>query len=352
MWTCRGRETGRRLVAPAIALVASLIATVAPASAAVLAFRTSDGSADSAFVKLGDATRVQSVVPDGARGVYLIGKVAVGGAQRGIVHVLPDGTADPAFRPQVRGGHVAKAAVRGAFLAVTGTFTSIGGRPRAGIAVLDARTGRPLAWAPAGNSRGWGDVLFAGATLVASAPHRVYAWHNGESSPAWTTVLRVDGPAPAALAVWRGSVMALAVDPASGRPALTRINAASGATRATGIDVSHVTSMQTVGGKLLGNVQGVVVAIGDEPLSRRLVWCGRVPDDNGGVVSFAGDGATLYVGDAPYSPERQSDVRAVTACPLAGGATRFRPPVLEYGERGPVTTTIALVGNHVLVFTR
>ena len=42
----------------------------------------------------------------------------------------------------------------------------------------------------------------------------------------------------------------------------------------------------------------------------------------------------------------------MTACPWSGGSTRFRPPAFAYSAHGPVVSGLALVGTHVLVFTR
>lgn len=75
----------------------------APASAGVLAYRGSDGSADPAFVKLAPSTSVERVVPDGAHGDDLIGSIAVAGSQRKMVHLLADGGVDPVPPPLANG---------------------------------------------------------------------------------------------------------------------------------------------------------------------------------------------------------------------------------------------------------
>ena len=62
----------------------------APAGAAIRAFRTSDGSEDPAFVRLGARTRVDHVVADGSQGVYLLGRIIVNGGARQIVHLRRD----------------------------------------------------------------------------------------------------------------------------------------------------------------------------------------------------------------------------------------------------------------------
>jgi hypothetical protein len=352
MWiSSRGVGMGRRLVLPAVVLGASLIATVPPASGKVLAYRTSDGSADPAFVKLGATTTVERVVPDGARGAYLIGKIAVNGGERQIVHLLAGGDVDPVFRPQVLGGRVLRAAVDRGSLALAGTFTSVDGLARIGLAVVDARSGRPLSWAPKlprpVPARAWGDVALAGSTLVASAEFSIYGWRNGASSPSWTAPLSF-GTAPATLVMWRSAVMALTTD------ALRRLDARTGSSRETGMDINKVGSLQNVGGRLVGIVQGVVVAVGDKALSRRLVWCGQVSDSgasSAGVVALTGDARTLYAGDAPIDLDQGGAVPAVTACPFSGGLSGFKPPAIAYGMHGPFVKSLALIGDHVLVFS-
>ena len=128
-----------RLVA-ALALGLCLTAFAVPVAAGVRAFRTSDGSEDPAFVRLGARTRVDRVVADGSLGAYLIGRIIVNGGARQIVHLRRDGTVDRAFRPSIRGGSVAEAAVHGDELALIGTFRSIDGHARSRVAMVDAHT--------------------------------------------------------------------------------------------------------------------------------------------------------------------------------------------------------------------
>jgi hypothetical protein len=134
--------------------------------------------------------------------------------------------------------------------------------------------------------------------------------------------------------------------------ALRRVDARTGNSRDTGIDIDKVGSLQNVGGRLVGIVQGVFVAVGDTSLSRRLVWCGQASDSNAGVVALTGDARTLYVGDAPIDGDHAVDVPGVTACPFSGGLTGFKPPAIPYLPLGPVVKALALVGNHVVVFTQ
>jgi hypothetical protein len=360
MWICRGVRMGCRIVLTALMLGVSAAAAVAPASAGVLAYRTSDGSPDPAFIKLGAFTTVERVVPDGAGGAYLIGSIAVDGAQRKMVHLRADGSVDPEFRPVIHGGRVFAAAVRGSQVAVAGSFTAIGARRRAGVAVLAADSGRALAWRPLvprhGRSQFWGDVAFSGSTLVVSTLQRVYGWRAGASNPAWTADLAMDGPLPARLVAWRGSIMALHFDSASGAETLARLAAEDGRWRDTGIDVDYGNSLYTNGGRLFAIVGGVVVAVGDRVISDRLARCAEAPARAGFLVGLAGDARTLYAAQEILNG-RQSGAPIVTApdvtaCPLDGGTTAFTPPRLANGYFDALAHAVALVGSHVLVFTK
>ena len=304
----RGRRPGR-LVAITLAL-ASLTAFAAPAEAGLRAFRTSDGSEDPSFVSLGAATTIARSLPDGHRGVYLLGHVVVDGGQRQIVHLRPDGTVDRAFRPQVRGGQVLAGALQGSRLAIAGTFTAVGGQRRTGLALIDARSGRPLTWAPEiprpVASRTWGDVELTGSTLLVSAQHRVYAWRSGMSAPAWTDLLD-RGQLPAALVLWRGRALALANDPVKGVTSLFRINPSTGKLQAYGGDFGRVSTLASVGGHLLAIYPWVIGVLFESATSHRLASCGE-GDSSAYVVAVTGDAHTLYAGDAPISVDGPGSV--------------------------------------------
>ena len=44
-------------------------------------------------------------------------------------------------------------------------------------------------------------------------------------------------------------------------------------------------------------------------------------------------------------------MHGVVACPFAPGPISFKAPEYPYGAHGPLVNALALVGNHVLVFT-
>jgi hypothetical protein len=341
-------------------LAASAVATVAPASAGVLAYRVSDGSPDPAFVKLGAFTTVESVVPDGAGGAYLTGSIAVDGGQRRMVHLRADGSVDPEFRPVIHGGRVLAAATWGSRIAVVGTFTAIGARARAGIAVLAADSGRARAWRPvipgSGRSQHWGNVVLSGSTLVLSTLQGIYGWRAGASHPTWTIGLALDASLPAGLAAWRGSIMVLHRDPVAAKTALATLAPEDGRWRDTGFDAGDMRALYTIGGHLLAPARGVIVAVGDKVTSERLARCGEASGPAGIVVGLAGDATTLYYAQAILNGRSSGvpDVTApdVAACPLDGRTTAFAPPPLANRYHDPIAHAVALVGSHVLVFTQ
>lgn len=342
----RGRGTGG-----AAGLLAACLIAAVPASGDVRAFRTADGSEDAAFLGIGPRSVVHGSVPDGRRGAYMIGRIDVNGTWRQMVHLRADGRVDSAFRPEIRGGTVSRGALHGRALAITGTFTAIGGRRRVDIAVLDARSGQPLDWAPAvtrpARSQHITDIAFAGATLVASAPNRLYGWRLRERRPDWTTIVRTRNIAPM-LAAWRGSAMALGFD-RRGHIVVRRIRPLDGDVHVFPGRHDHAFALSVAGGRLIV-LDGTIDVLFDAAAARRLVTCGQAFDGSTYVIAVAGDRRALYAGDAPFS-QVSAAYPGVTACPLAGRAARFRPPELISAPLAPLVEALAVVGSHVLMFT-
>jgi hypothetical protein len=341
-----------RRLAAALALGACLTAFAEPAGAGVRAFRTSDGSEDPAFVRLGARTRVDRVVADGSQGAYLIGRIIVNGGARQIVHLRRDGTVDRAFRPSIRGGSVTEAAVHSGELALIGTFRSIDGHARSRVAVVDAHTGRPLPWKPrlprSANLYGLGQVAFAGRTLVVGTDGGLLAWRRGAAQTTWARGFQF-----ALIAPWRGAIWAVVTTPKRGAR-LASIDPASGRTRITGRNENHVSALRAVGGRLIALSRGSYWRV-DHPNDARLASCGQASGGANGelvAVAVAGDARTLYVGGAPISLAVPGRVAGVTACPWSGRSTSFRSPSIGYSAHGPIVSGLALVGTHVLIFTR
>lgn len=72
---------------------------------------------------------VLASVPDGAGGWYVGGRFTRAGglARNGLAHVLPDGTVDPSWDPDVRGGEVRALLLHGDFVHAGGTFALVNG---------------------------------------------------------------------------------------------------------------------------------------------------------------------------------------------------------------------------------
>jgi hypothetical protein len=326
-----------------LTVAACLTTLAAPAAADTRAFRTADGSEDPGFVRLGARTRVDRVISDGSQGAYLIGRIIVNGGARQVVHLIAH-----AFRPSIRGGSVADAALHGRELALIGTFKSIGGHRRRRVAVVDAHTGHALPWKPrlpvSAGLYGLRDVVFAGRRLVVSTDGAVFAWSKGAARITWARAYPF-----APIAAWRGAIWAVVATPQRG-PRLASIRPASGRTHLTARSMAHVDALQTVAGRLLALRRGVYRRV-DHPNDSRLATCAQASSGLA-AVAVAGDARTLYVGNAPSALDTPGRLPAVTACPWAGGSTRFRSPSYAYSSHGPVVSAIALVGTRILVFTR
>ncbi|HEY3612377.1 MAG TPA: hypothetical protein VGK92_01655 [Gaiellales bacterium] len=347
---------GRRAFA-ALAVVAGAVAP-STALAGVGAYRASDGSSDPAFVQIGSASTIQSAVPDGAGGAFLLGSIAYGGSGHRIVHLRANGSVDPAFRPQITGGYAEAGAVSGRALAIVGAFTAVDGQARRGLAVLDARTGRPLSWVPtrplaARMDRG-SRVVFAGGSLVASTRAGIFAWRVGSPAAVWkNSLVLATGPASAApVVVWGGSVWTLASRPRSD-PRLVSLDPATGRVTPAAVGASHIDSIEQVGGRLVAFGDGNVTLVHGGARSVSVPTCER-PIGLGGrlVAAVGGDARTLYLGLSPTTLDAPGSVGGLMACANTGQVPAFRPPALAYGIHGPVVDKVALIGTHVLVFTR
>ena len=93
---------------------------------------------------------VTHAVADSDGGLFAAGSfVQVGGISRsGLVRMLPDGTVDAAWAPQLSGGTVRALLLSGNTLFIGGDFTEVNGSSRAALAALDRVTGALLPWNP------------------------------------------------------------------------------------------------------------------------------------------------------------------------------------------------------------
>ncbi len=94
----------------------------------------------------GDVFAVES---DGAGGWFVGGKFTKAGAvtRNNLVHLLPDGSVDPAWNPAPN-DFIDALGREGTTLYVGGGFTQIGGQPRERIAALSTSTGAATPWNP------------------------------------------------------------------------------------------------------------------------------------------------------------------------------------------------------------
>lgn len=349
-----GATRGRRLV-PFLALAALALAP-ASAPADVRALRASDGSSDPAFVTIGSGSNVRSSVPDGAGGAYLIGSIAYGGVGHRMVHLRADGSVDRAFKPVITGGFAAAGALSGGELAVVGAFTAVDGQPRWGLAVLDARTGRPLPWAPTRPraARMAGTVVFARGTLVASTSAGIFAWRVNAVAPVWknSRVFSTEPASATSIVPWRGAIWALAGTRETG-DSLISMDPATGRVTTAALDVSHVSSIERFGGRLIVIGEGRIgvllpgaTTVSTPPCVRTLTGKGRI------VTAAGGDARTLYLGDGPttWGP---GAITGVVACSKRAGRASFRAPGFAAdGAHGQVVQSVVVLGTHVLVSTR
>jgi hypothetical protein len=98
----------------------------------------------------GSSPGVAAVISDGVGGWYAAGRFGSVGAtpRTGVVHLLADGTLDATFNPGTINGRVNTLALSGSRLYMGGTFTTVNGQSRVGLAALNATTGALEGWNP------------------------------------------------------------------------------------------------------------------------------------------------------------------------------------------------------------
>lgn len=130
------------------AYVGGSFSWVGPYDGRGIPISTSTGQPVGTFARVNDGA-VHATVSDGAGGWYVGGTFTLVGAttRNRIVHILADGSIDPAFDPNAD-GTVRALALSGSTLYVGGTFTNIGGQTRNNIAAINTGTGLATAWDP------------------------------------------------------------------------------------------------------------------------------------------------------------------------------------------------------------
>lgn len=333
----------RALLVLIVVLASFLSLSAATAVANVRAFDATTGAEDKGFVKLPPTTRPSLLVADGRRGVYVVGRLTTGGKLR-IVHVLPDGTVDPAFRATVGPGSIFAGAVRGRELALIGAFRRIDGQRRRDIAVLDATTGRLRSWAPslpsATRGQGLPHVVFTANRLVAASVGAVTAWTDGASKPIWVHRLPTGShhDETPEIASWRGSILATA------EGMLFSIRPGSGRAQIADRDFRWE-DFANVGGRLFYGVESDYYVYGVHARPR----CGQ-ETANFSAGPVAGTTRTLFVSSGPVDVDPPAPPGAIYACSRDDREVPgFTPP--RFPSPDQHVNAAAVVGTHLLVFT-
>lgn len=251
---------------------------------------------------------VFAIEPDLQSGFWLGGTfTAVGGVPRAnLAHILPDGTVDPNFNPGANGSVTSLALVKGRLYA-GGGFTSIGGQARTGLAALDGN-GVVATWNPVVGSfnpvktiAGLNDRIFVGGNFstVNGQPRRSLAAFNAVNAASQ----------PGALSAWTADINGELYD----------LHVASNTLYVGG-------SFSTIGGQARNSLAAFALdTVGNPtallPLNKTLA---------GSVAALALSGNTLYIGQLSLS-----------ALDAASGAT-IRTLVTTGGD---VKTLLAFAGK-------
>jgi hypothetical protein len=110
---------------------------------------------------------------DGTGGFYVVGGTFAWHRDYALLHVRRDGSIAPSYRVPIR-GPVDSAVVSGGTAYLGGRFNSVAGRPRGGMAAVDLRTGRVLAWRPTVGAR----FLVVGVTDAVVVAIRGFSLHG------------------------------------------------------------------------------------------------------------------------------------------------------------------------------
>ena len=198
-------------------------------------------------------------------------------------------------------------------------------------------------------------AVFADGMLIASTKAGMFAWRLGAIDPAWkNSLVAMTQPAgPTSIVLWRGSLWALVGTHETGHR-LVSVDPVSGRVTNAALDVSHVSAVDGVGGRLIviGNGGIGVLLPGAKAVSTPA--CVRAVRRQGNMVTATGgDARTLYVGAGPTRFKVSGEVDGVVACTTPGGGAGFHAPHFKYsGSHGPFVEYVAVIGTHVLVFTR
>jgi hypothetical protein len=153
---------------------------IGPRTGPAVTFSGGSSTPDATFPQVSGAEAwIRAVVSDGAGGWYVGGNFThVGGVARaGLAHVLSGGTVDPNFAPSLdvaHGSSAAALALSGSTLYVGGNFATVSGTSRDGLAALNTSDGSLQSWNPGPTSGPSGvetlavagGVLYVGGTFT------------------------------------------------------------------------------------------------------------------------------------------------------------------------------------------
>jgi hypothetical protein len=292
--------------------------------------------------------RVRAVVPDGRGGWYVGGRFWRVGrlARTNLAHLDRTGQVDPAWNPRLDGS-VTALALSGGTLYLAGAFHTVGGARRAGVAAVDAATGRPTAWQPPPPPPG------AQVDTLAAERDRVYL--------GWTTgIVVVDAKTGRALppAIPGGSPFAVQGERAyvtggSYYTSLRALSTTSGTPVPWNVDARGYMSQVLTdrvrvipGGRFrTGGRRGVKVAAWETGSEGRTLWLARV---NGFFVNaVAVAGGRVYLGGLFVAVDGKPRPRLAAVDVARGLATTWKPR--WNADRRWTPLTIAATATRVFV---
>ncbi|MCC7031340.1 MAG: hypothetical protein IT179_00730 [Acidobacteria bacterium] len=217
-------QVGRRL------FIGGFFSRVSPPTGGAVVVDTAGAHVPGAFPRFDGP--VETIVPDGLGGWVVVGgftRVA-GQLQAGLARVRPDRTVDPRYR-LTTDGPIREVAIAHGRIYLAGSFTTINGARRSGLAALDAATGTlssfaagldtggrtvsalsissigvyASGWLGSGSGRLWGFDSASGAMLfereafvnaIAASSARVYVGGFGYERPVWAVDPRTGQEVP------------------------------------------------------------------------------------------------------------------------------------------------------------
>jgi Family of unknown function (DUF5719) len=285
---------------------------------------------------------VNASASDGSGGWYIGGYFnGVGGMKRDYVaHILPDGSLDQGWNPQVD-GQINSIAVGGGIVYIAGYFNNVGGQVRNYLAALDAGTGAVTSWDPNPNSDVY-ELAVGGNTVYAAGYFSII---GGQSRNYLAALDSGTGAATAWDPSPNSNVYALAVDgntvyaggyfsSIGGQPRnyLAALDAGTGA--ATAWDPSPNSNIYsiTVSGGLV-YVCGYFGSVGGQPRNYMAALDATTGLANGfnpspnysGENLLVVDGGTVYAGGFFSTIGGQSRNYLAALDPTTGAATAWDP---------------------------